>query len=207
MRKVDLFSVLRAGQKLRSEQSFAQIVGVRLAKFKQLLIMLVTIIIICTIILVVKACKPDKKNQEQNEISISQLPEINIQASSRSTMMQKLKVGSDSALLRTFSFSDGYIKIVMRDGDSIKAPLAGLTSSFSLLYGQRRALVSYHGKELFIVEGPDLLSDRDWDRVFYVLSLSGKTYYVETISKSYKTQVANYKKARAVLKIIEFLQG
>lgn len=169
--------------------------------------MLVTIIIIITIVLIVKAFEPDKKNQEQNEISISQLPEINNQASSSSTMKQFLRVGSDSALLRSFSFSNGYVNIVMRDGDSIKAPLVELTSSFSLLYGQRRAQISYHGKELFVVEGPDLLSDRDWDRVFYVLSLSGKTYCAETISNSYKTQVANYKKARAVMKIIEFLQG
>ena len=86
--------------------------------------MLVTIIIIITIVLIVKAFEPDKKNQEQNEISISQLPEINIQASSSSTMKQFLKVGSDSALLRSFSFSNGYVNIVMRDGDSIKAPLA-----------------------------------------------------------------------------------
>ena len=68
-------------------------------------------------------------------------------------------------------------------------------------------MLYYHGKELFVVEGPDLLSDDDWDRVFYVLSLSAKTHDVITISNSYKTQVANYKKARSVMKIIEFLQG
>ena len=169
--------------------------------------MLVTLIIIITIVLVVKASRPDKKNQEQNEISISQLPKINIQASNRSTMKQKLKVGSDSALLRSFSYSNGYVTIKMRDESSIHAPLAELTSCFSLLYGQRRAMLYYHGKELFVVEGPDLLSDDDWDRVFYVLSLSGKTHDVITISNSYKTQVANYKKARSVMKIIEFLQG
>ena len=95
--------------------------------------MLVTIIIIITIVLIVKASKPDKKDAVQNKISISQLPEINIQASSRSTTKQMLIIGTNSSLLRSFTFSNGYVKITMRDGSSINAPLTELTIYFSLL--------------------------------------------------------------------------
>lgn len=167
--------------------------------------MITFIIIVVMIIIIVKVSMPDKHDEQKDRIAIEQLPAFSIYANTLSKLQQVGEAILDEHVITNSSFSDGCIDISYKDGGGFHSKLSNMEVWFTYSMHRRVAHLTAYKQDKWIQEANGLFSDRDWDKTFYVLSLSNKTHDVDSISSKYRTQIDGISRARTMAKVIDFL--
>lgn len=145
--------------------------------------MITFIIIVITIILIVKASKPDKHNTAKDHTSIARNPAFTIYGKETSPMEQLSDVILSEHVIVIFEFNNGKISIQFKDGGTFSAALSDMSVTFMYTNHRRFACMKAHGQEKWIQESKKILTNEEWNRIFNLLTLSGETYYADSISK------------------------
>ncbi len=167
--------------------------------------MITFIIIVVTIIVIVNVSKPDKHDEQKDRIAIEQLPSFTIHANTLSTLKQVGEVILDEHIITSFSFSNANVIVKYKNGRVFQSQLSSIEAWFGYSMHRRFVHLIAYNQDEWIQEAKGLFSDRDWDKIFYVLSLSNKTHDVDSISSKYRTQIDGISRARTMSKIIDFL--
>lgn len=161
--------------------------------------------IIIAIIAIYKSSSPDKKSKkqiEENNAAIAQLPDISFSAKEMSSMQKALNMWpGDKDLLQEFKYisSSQTIYMRMKDGRAVCCPLSQLDVTFDKLNGLYRIVIKNGAVKFSFYKFSYVFTNREWDVILDTLTLAGTTRNVEIMGTTYK----NMTKANTVLKIIK----
>lgn len=132
----------------------------------------------------------DKVNQLQRKKEIEDLLPYRIKTGDLSSFQQVMNLSSKSNTLDVFSYSDSMVFIKMKNGQQIMEHIDKITCRFDYyVKGNYRTVnVKSPQNNLSIQELNALMSERDWDTIFTILTKAGKTYNAVKTTSAYRNK-------------------
>ena len=134
-----------------------------------------TLLIIIVIgIIIYASVTPSNKTQGEISQVKNQLPNIYLQARNMGGLLKTLNLAfDDSVILQHFSYENGVVTLTMKNGATMKAPLADMEVSFDALVNETHAtIVAYSRKQKVITY--DNFNKYEWEIILRVLALAYK---------------------------------
>lgn len=165
---------------------------------------MITLIIIAIIIwAVISACTTDKKDEKKVQEEIQLLPRIDFKAKDLSSFQKFMNLAyDDSSVLTAFLYEQGYVRLTMKNGKILLAPLSKIEAHFVKNSGLIFVTVKCEGEEVSFYEMSKLYSNQEWEVIYRVLCLAGTTYGTDIFSSWNK----NIGKVNSILKIVKAFQ-
>jgi hypothetical protein len=98
-----------------------------------------------------------------------------------------LNLASSNNLIDTFNYSNGIVTIRTQGANIISGPLKGLSVCFSYSGDTelRYITIKYNGNRMKIAAIPEIISDRNYDAIFMILSQAGSVSGLNTLTNEY----------------------
>lgn len=124
--------------------------------------MITLIIIVMIIWAVISACTPDKKNEKKVQEEIQRLPRINLRAKELSGFQKFMNLAYDeSSILIDFTYDSGYVRLMMKNGNTLLAPLSETIVRFVKNSELITVTVEYKKMKISFYEMSKLYSDQE----------------------------------------------
>lgn len=147
---------------------------------------MITLFIIFIIICVIMMSKKDKHDAAEDAVAISNLPSFTIHAKPMSTASKILNLAvMKSQLVRSFSYANEYVTIVMENGDRLHSSLGAMSVQFEKTNGMISYTVKGNGSKVSFYQTTNI-SNKEWDAINSVLCLAGTTWGRDIFSKEAK---------------------
>lgn len=134
------------------------------------------LIIVIFIILVIVSLKPKQKSQNEMVQAQNSLPNIYLQARNMGGLLRTMNLAFDDAsILQYFAYENGIVTLTMKNGATLKAPLANMEVSYSSYISSIKMDVSAYNRTLSVIQF-DNFNKHEWEVIVRVMALAGKTY-------------------------------
>lgn len=134
------------------------------------------ILIVLFIIVVIVSLKPKQKSQNEMFQAQNSLPNIYLQARNMGGLLRTMNLAFDDAsILQYFAYENGIVTLTMKNGATLKAPLANMEVSFSSYISSIKMDVSAYNRTLSVIQF-DNFNKHEWEVIIRVMALAGKTY-------------------------------
>lgn len=165
--------------------------------------MITLIIIIAVVLAIISINSPDKKNEKKVQEEIQRLPKIDFKANNLTGFQKFINLAYDeSSVLTEFQYEQEYVKLTMRNGKTLFAPLSKMEVHFTKNSGLIVVTVKYREDKISFYEMSKLYSNQEWEVIYRVLCLAGVTYGSDIFSSFNK----NLGKVNTILKILKAIQ-
>ena len=136
-----------------------------------------TLLIIIVIgIIIYASVTPSNKTQGEISQVKNQLPNIYLQARNMGGLLKTLNLAfDDSVILQHFSYENGVVTLTMKNGATMKAPLADMEVSFEAFVNETHVKIVAYGRKQKVITD-DNFNKYEWEIILRVLALAGKTY-------------------------------
>lgn len=162
---------------------------------------MITLFLILCIICIIMMSKKDKHNVEEDAAAISGLPSFSITAKPMSAVSKIINLAvTKSELLKSFSYANERVTIVMENGNSLNALLSEMSVQFEKSQGIIIYTVKGNGRKVNFYYTTNI-SNKEWEAINSVLCLAATTHGRNIFFK--ETQYAGY--INMALKAIKML--
>lgn len=129
--------------------------------------------------------KEDLHDFAKDEIKRKQLQSITLTAPSINNATEQILIGDNDYVLSYFAYNSGILDLRFKNGVYISNRLANYKVAFSSYKGSRMATIIYQDGQCHIKESRLLFSKTQWDQIFHILLLAGKTINSDTIDDGF----------------------
>lgn len=134
------------------------------------------LIIIIVIVIAIFSFKPQQKTQGEIHQVKCQLPNIYLQSRNMGGLLRTMNLAFDDAsILQYFAYENGVVTLTMKNGATLKAPLANMEVSYSSYISSIQMDISAYNRTLKVIQF-DNFNKHEWEVIIRVLALAGKTY-------------------------------
>lgn len=134
------------------------------------------IIIIIIGIIIYASVTPNNKTQGEIRQVKNQLPNIYLQSRNMGGLLRTMNLAFDDAsILQYFSYENGVVTLTMKNGATLKAPLANMEVSYSTYISDIKMDISAYNRKVSVIAF-DNYNEHEWEVIIRVLALAGKTY-------------------------------
>lgn len=134
------------------------------------------ILIIIIIVIAIFAFKPQQKTQGEIHQVKCQLPNIYLQSRNMGGLLRTMNLAFDDAsILQYFAYENGVVTLTMKNGATLKAPLANMEVSYSSYISSIQMDISAYNRTLKVIQF-DNFNKHEWEVIIRVMALAGKTY-------------------------------
>lgn len=134
------------------------------------------LIIIIVIVIAIFSFKPQQKTQGEIHQVKCQLPNIYLQSRNMGGLLRTMNLAFDDAsILQYFAYENGVVTLTMKNGATLKAPLANMEVSYSSYISSIKMDISAYNRTLNVIQF-DNFNKHEWEVIIRVMALAGKTY-------------------------------
>lgn len=134
------------------------------------------LIIIVVAIVFFASITPNKKTQGEIYQAKNSLPNIYLQSRGMGGLVRTLNLAfDDSSILEYFAYENGIVTLKMKNGSTLKAPLAQMEVTYSTYVSVIKMTITAYGRTLDVIAF-DNYNDHEWNVIIRIMALAGKTY-------------------------------
>lgn len=164
---------------------------------------MITLLFILIVLVAIFSFKPDKKNMQLVNEEIQKLPKISLRGKNMTGTQKFLNLAyDDDEILNSFLYESGAVKLEMKNGKYIFAPLSEIEVRFTKSNNMIFVTVKRGNIKIEFREMAFLYTQQEWEVIYKVLSLAGRTYGADMFSDLNK----NIGKVNSILKALKALQ-
>ena len=162
-----------------------------------------TLIIIIVIgIIIYASVTPSNKTQGEISQVKNLLPNIYLQSRNMGGLLRTMNLAfDDSSILQFFSYENGVVTLTMKNGATLKAPLANIEVGYSTYISDVQMTVAAYNRTLNIITF-DNFNKHEWEIIVRVLALAGKTYGTGILIGNYSNTQYNIQQIQKELRYI-----
>ena len=133
------------------------------------------ILTVLFIIVVIAAFKSNQKTQGEITQTINSLPNIYLQSRGMSGLVRTLNLAfEDSSILHSFTYENGIVTLLMKDGTTLKAPLSQLEVSYGTYIKIPQMTIKSYNQKVTVI-ACDNFNKHEWNVILRTMALARKT--------------------------------